>query len=112
MVRQILEDFRHSDLADAAIPESVPIRITENGWPTNSARSYERQAQVLESVVRTIHKLRNELNITHYELFSLRDADSSNDNIFHQFGIQRDDYTPKPAFGIYKQLISELGRKW
>jgi len=97
-----------------ALPEAfpftttIPIRITENGWATNSERPYDLQAKVLESVVRTIYDLREELNITHYELFGLRDADSSNDNFFYQFGIMRDDYTPKPAFEVYKHLIREL----
>ena len=52
--------------------------------------------------------LRTELNITHYELFGLRDADSSNDVSFYQFGIMRDDYTPKPAYETYQRLIREL----
>lgn len=33
--------------------------------------------EVLEIVIRTIYNLRQELNISHYELFGLRDADSS-----------------------------------
>ncbi|MEP6944529.1 MAG: hypothetical protein ABJA02_01335 [Acidobacteriota bacterium] len=110
-VRQILKNFRREDMTAAGIPDSTPIRITENGWPTNSGRSYQRQAEVLESVVRTIYALRNELNITHYELFGLRDADSSNENMFHQFGILRDDHTPKPAYTVYQKLVRELGRK-
>lgn len=41
--------------------------------------------------------------------FSLRDADSSRSDIFYQLGLLRDDYTPKPAFGVYRELITELG---
>lgn len=96
-------------------PASVPIRITENGWPTgknpiiNIERSYEHQAKVLETVIQTIYDLRQELNISHFELFGLRDADSSKDDLFHQHGIMRDDYTPKPAYYTFKKLIQELG---
>ncbi|WP_230457075.1 hypothetical protein [Parageobacillus thermoglucosidasius] len=103
------------NLKTAHIPESVPIRITENGWPTGKHpftgedRSYEHQAKVLEAVIRTVYALRQELNITHYELFGLRDADSSVHDLFHQFGIMRDDYTPKPAFYTFQRLIQELG---
>lgn len=61
-------------------------------------------------MVRTIADLSEELNITHYELFGLRDADSSNENMFFQFGIMRDDYTPKPAFAIYQRLVQEFGQ--
>ncbi len=109
-VELILRNFRKKDLFAAGISAEVPLRITENGWPTGPERPYERQAAVLESVIRTVHRLRNELNITHYELFGLRDADSANANSFYQFGILRDDYTPKPAFDVYRALIRELGR--
>jgi hypothetical protein len=30
-------------------------------------------------------------------------------NLFYQFGLMRDDYTPKPAFAVYRRLIAELG---
>jgi hypothetical protein len=53
--------------------------------------------------------LRGKLNITHYELFSLRDADTANPDLNHQFGIMRDDYSPKPAFESYRKLIEEFG---
>lgn len=108
MVKMALENFRRKELPKAMIPENVPIRITENGWATNAGRPYDRQAKVLETVIRTIYDLRDEYNITHYELFGLRDADSTNDNMFYQFGIMRDDYTPKPAFEVYRKLIREL----
>lgn len=88
-------------------PTSVPIHIAENGWPTRPTRPYERQAEVLEGIVRTIHAQRAALNITHYEYFDLRDADSSDAGL--QFRLLRDDYAPKPAFERYRQLIAELG---
>jgi hypothetical protein len=71
--------------------------------------SPDRQAEVLDAVIRTVHKLRHELNISHYMLFGLRDADSSPADLFHQFGILRDDYTPKPAYHAFRQLVRELG---
>jgi hypothetical protein len=114
-VERLLRRFRGENLTTGGIPAAVPIRITENGWPTGKnpfitgERSYGRQATVLESVIRTVYALREELNITHYELFGLRDADSAQDDLFHQFGIMRDDYMPKPAFSTYQRLIQELG---
>ncbi|WP_040207188.1 hypothetical protein [Neobacillus jeddahensis] len=113
-VEHTLRDLREN-LTTVGIPASVAIRVTENGWPTgknpvaNIERSYERQSAVLETVIRTIYKLRIELNISHYELFGLRDADSSKDDLFHQYGIMRDDYSPKPAYNTFKQLIQEMG---
>ncbi len=78
-------------------------------YPGGLIGSAERQAAVLETVIRTIHEHRAQFNITHYEHFVLRDADSSNPDLFYQFGLLRDDYTTKPAFECYRQLILELG---
>jgi hypothetical protein len=93
----------------ASIGQHVPVHICENGWPTGSHRPAERQADALETLVRGVHAVRDELNVTHWELFTLRDADSSKDDLFHQFGILRDDYTPKPAFEPLSRLYHELG---
>ena len=109
LVPGVLSHFRKVSLASAAIPESCPIHITEHGWSTGPTRSYERQADVLEMIIRIIHEQRDRLNITHYEHFALRDAKSSGDNLFAQFGLLRDDYQPKAAFERYRQLIAEFG---
>lgn len=114
-VEELLRGLRLRDLAAAGIPASVPIRVTENGWPTgtnpltSAYRGPARQAEVIDAVIRTVHRLRRELNISHYMLFGLRDADSSEPDLFHQFGIMRDDYTPKPAYHTFRQLIHDLG---
>ena len=107
-VEGVLTQFRKVNLAAGGIPASVPIRITENGWPTGPDRPPERQAAILETIVRTVHELRGPLNITHYEFFSLRDAawDVAG---FREFGLLREDYTPKPAFETYRRLIAGLG---
>jgi hypothetical protein len=107
-VEGVLRQFRTVSLAAGGIPASVPIRIAENGWPTGPDRPPERQAAVLETIVRTVHNLRGALNITHYEFFSLRDPGGDGAG-FREFGLLRDDYTPKPAFDTYRRLIAELG---
>ena len=61
-------------------------------------------------MLRAVHARRHELNVTHWELFALRDADSTRANPFHQFGIVRDDYSPKPAFERLRQTFAELRR--
>jgi hypothetical protein len=127
VVTLVLKKFREQDLAGAGIPSSVPIRITENAWSTGPNRPYEQQVKTVEAVIRTIYALKDELNITGYEYHQLRDADSSefegdsnNDSEYndaatllrqHQFGLLKDDYTPKPAFETYRKLIDELGTK-
>ena len=104
----LLRSFREEVLPIAGLGPGIPIRICENGWPTGPGRSPEQQADVLETIVRAVHARREELNVTHWELFTLRDADSSNDGLFHQFGVLRDDYSPKPAFERLRALFREL----
>jgi hypothetical protein len=108
-VAGVLHGYRHTSLALAHVPASLPMHIGENGWPTSPSRPYARQVAVLDTIVRTIYALRIELNITHYVYFDLRDAASADPDIFSQFGLMRDDYTPKPAFHAYRALIAELG---
>ncbi|HEY5196937.1 MAG TPA: hypothetical protein VIJ51_07910 [Solirubrobacteraceae bacterium] len=109
-VEWVLRHFRERSLPAAGIPASVPIRICECGWPTGPGRTEDAQAVALETIVRAVHRVRGELNITHWELFTLRDADTSKDGMFHHFGVLRDDYSPKPAFDVLRRLIAELGR--
>jgi hypothetical protein len=108
-VLHVLRALREEWLPAAGIPASVSIHIGENGWPTGPMRTYERQARVLETVIRTIHERRRTYNIARYTLFDLRDASSTETDIWHQFGVMRDDYTPKPAFETYRRLVKELG---
>ncbi|MBV9605713.1 MAG: hypothetical protein JO027_11415 [Solirubrobacterales bacterium] len=105
----VLRVFRERVLEPIGIGLDVPVHVCENGWPTGSHRSAERQAACLETLVRSIDAVSAELNVTHWELFTLRDADSSKDDLFHQFGVLSDDYTPKPAFEQLAKLYSELG---
>jgi len=108
-IKYILHLFR-DDLATAGIDKNLPLHITENGWPTSSQRTERQQALMLRRIIHEIHRVKDEFNITHYELFALRDADSAIDDIFYQFGIMKDDYSPKEAFHVYKSLIAELTR--
>ena len=107
-IEGVLQHYRQVSLNEANISANVDLHITENGWATSTDRSEEKQAEIIETNIRTIHSLSDEFNITHYELFDLRDADSSNPDIFHQFGIMKDDYTPKKAFNTYKSMMQQL----
>ena len=108
-VQESLTHFRRVTLAQAGIPATIPLHISESGWPTGPNRFYTRQAELLQRIVREIYQLRSSLNINQFELFALRDADTANPEVCRQFGIMRDDYTPKPAFETYRQLIQEMG---
>ncbi|MFG1794573.1 hypothetical protein [Nocardia sp. NPDC049149] len=104
----VLTGFREQSLTAAGIPDTTPMHVAENGWPTGPDRSYARQSEVLDTVVRTVDALAAALNITTYEHFALRDADSDRQDLNFEFGLLRSDYTPKPAFARYRELIAEL----
>ncbi|QEH31994.1 hypothetical protein OJF2_04630 [Aquisphaera giovannonii] len=105
----LLGHFRGTCLPAAGIGPGVPIRVTENGWPTGPGRPEEKQAAVLEAVVRAVTDEAGRLNVTHYEFFCLRDGHSAKPDPWTQFGLLRDDYTPKAAFEAYRRLVAELG---
>jgi hypothetical protein len=106
-VEFVLTDFRERVLPTAGIGPAIPLRIAENGWSTGVGRTEERQAEVLDTVLSTILDLKDRLNITGYSHFCLRDADSGaeeglSDSLYYAFGLLHTDYTPKPAFAVYR----------
>lgn len=106
--RDLLAWHRRDRLEPAGLGH-LPLHITEHGWPTGPGRSAARQAVVLRDVIETVLELADDLRIAAYELFSLRDADSSGDSPFHHFGIMTDDYVPKPAFDVFRSLVEQRG---
>jgi hypothetical protein len=111
-VTGILETMRKVWLPQAGIRDSCAIHIAENGWPTGPGRSFERQAEVLETVIRTVHSLRVLHTIERYTLFSLRDVQPLDPeapyDLFCYFGITDASYKKKPAFERFRSLIAEL----
>jgi hypothetical protein len=95
----------------AGIPDTVPLKVEENGYPTlEPVRSYAEQVNAMRQMVGAVDEFRGTYNVTDYRWFDLRDHRSSSDNFQHQYGLLRDDYTPKPAFAVYEELIDELSR--
>jgi hypothetical protein len=90
------------------IPSTVPLRVAETGFPTGAQRSDEMQVIVLRASVAAVYEARKKYNVTGYRWFDLRDADSSGASFESQYGLMRDDYAPKPAFGVYRELIASL----
>jgi len=107
VVQNLLGAHRRDILAAAGLGH-LPLVVTECGWPTGPGRPAERQAEVLHSVVGVIARNAGPLNITGYLHFALRDARSAGDGLLCQFGLMTDDYTPKPAFGAYRNLIEAM----
>lgn len=104
-VTHVVRSFRESASA-IGIPASVPIHITETGWPTGPENSEEQQVRVMESVARTVLGLAAEVGVAAYEIFGLRDGLSSGPRE-NRFGLLRDDYSAKPVYETVKRLIAE-----
>jgi hypothetical protein len=89
------------------IPPTVPIHVTENGWPTSATRSPERQAQAAAAMLSAVHDFRGTYNVTDYRWHNLRDGDSGDPRQEQQYGLLRDDYSPKPAFDVVCRFFSD-----
>ncbi len=110
-VVSILQTVREQSMPLAGLGRRVPIHVSENGWPTGPGRADADQAKGIEDAIRTVSATRAQFHVTDYELFDLRDADTTVANPWYHFGILRSDYTPKPAFDVYRRLIGELGAR-
>jgi hypothetical protein len=107
-----LSVLRQCYLPLASIPDSVPIHVEENGYPTlEPARSEAEQAAALREMVGAVDEFRGTYNVSDYRWFDLRDHRTSSPNFQQHYGLLRDDYTPKPAFGVYRELIGALTRR-
>jgi hypothetical protein len=95
---------------EAGIGKRVPIKVEENGWPTQApARSEREQAARLERMVRAVSDYHGTYNVSDYRWFNLRDADTSSNVLFQHFGLLESNYHRKPAFAVYRRLVRALG---
>jgi hypothetical protein len=109
---EALSALRDCFLPLAGIPAAVPIHVEENGYPTlEPGRSYAEQALAMREMVGAVDEFRGNYNVTDYRWFDLRDHRSASPNFQQQYGLLRDDYTPKPAFAVYRELIEALTRR-
>jgi hypothetical protein len=92
----------------AGLRSTVPLQVSETGFPTGPGRTEAMQVTVMKAAVEAIYHARGEYNITGLRWFDLRDADSSSQSFESQYGLMRDDYSPKPAFGAYRTLVARL----
>jgi hypothetical protein len=58
-----------------------------------------------------VHDFRGTYNVTDYRWFDLRDHNTSSQNFQQHYGLLRDDYSPKPAFGAYRELVRRFARR-
>lgn len=104
----VLHALRATYLPLAGIPHSVPLRVSETGYPTGPERTDAMQVTVMRAAIQAVYRARAADNITGLRWFDLRDADSSSSDFETQYGLMRDDYSPKPAFGAYRALVLSL----
>ena len=106
-----MSQLRECFMPIAALGPGVPIHVEENGWPTGPGRSEERQEQALRGMVGAVHRFRGTYHVTDYRWFDLRDHNSDGPNFQQHYGLLRDDYSAKPAFAAYRELVRRLARR-
>jgi hypothetical protein len=100
-----MSQLRECFLPVPGIGAEVPIHVEENGYPTGPGRTYAMQEAALRSMVGAVHDFRGTYNVSDYRWFDLRDHDTASLNLQHHYGLLEDDYTPKPAFAAYAELV-------
>lgn len=106
-----MSQLRKCFMPIAGLGPGVPIHVEENGWPTGPGRAESAQAGALENMVRAVDDFRGTYHVTDYRWFDLRDHNTASANFQHHYGLLRDDYSPKPAFDVYRRLVDELARR-
>jgi hypothetical protein len=101
-----LHALRVTYLPLAGIPGRVPLQVSETGYPTGPGRADATQVTVMKAAIDAVYRARGTYNVTGFRWFDLRDADSSSSSFETQYGLMRDDYSPKPAFGVYRALVA------
>ena len=106
MTEHALRHLRENCLAAVGIPAATPIHVAETGSPSLPGRD---QVGSLETMLSVVRGLAAELNITAYELFGLRDADTAAGTALGAFGLVTDEYERKPSFDFYRRTVREGG---
>jgi hypothetical protein len=108
-ITDALRSLRDCYLPMAGIGRAATLHVAENGFPTGAGRDEQMQSQVLEAMVRAVDAVRGAYGVSDYRWFDLRDSSTADPSLESHYGITGDDYTPKPAYHVYRDLIAELG---
>jgi hypothetical protein len=101
--------LRYRFMPLAGLPSSVPVHVSENGYPTGGRRTEAMQVNAMQASIAVVNANRSRYHVTNYRWFDLRDADSSSSGFESQYGLMRDDYTPKAGFAVYRGLVAAFG---
>jgi len=108
-VTDILHVVRATQMPIAGLGQQVPIRVSENGWQTDTAARLARQPGAISSMIHTVNADRAADHVLSYGLFDLRDELLKSKNPFDHLGLMLANYQPKPAFWTYRKLVAQLG---
>jgi hypothetical protein len=108
-VSDSLRCLRTRHMIAAGLPASVTITVAETGYPTDADRSEATQAAVLKETIASVQSARHKYGVTDLRWFSLRDANTDSGQLENGYGLLHDNYTPKPAFAAYQQIIAAEG---
>lgn len=98
-------------MPNARLGRAFEVWVSENGYATNLGHSEGRQAAELVETLEAIHAYSGTLGISDYRYFNLRDNRPDGTDLFDNVGLLRADYSPKPAFDLYRELVSRLGTR-
>jgi exo-beta-1,3-glucanase (GH17 family) len=93
----------------AGLSSAATITVAETGYPTDAARSEATQASVLKNIIGSVQSVAPAYGVTDLQWFSLRDANTASGQLENGYGLLHDDYSPKPAFTAYQQIIATQG---
>lgn len=102
--------LRRVQMPRAGLSSSTTITVAETGWPTAANRSEPTQAAVLREIVGSVESVSRLDGVTDLRWFALRDANSTSGQLENGYGLLRDDYSAKPAFAAYRELIAAGGQ--
>ena len=103
--------MRDCYMPKAGLGDEVDLWVSENGYATNLGRSESSQAEHLRTTLEEVHAYSGTLGVTDYRYFNLRDNNSEGPDLFDAVGLLRDDYSRKPAFGVFRRGIDAFGEK-
>src|SRR6516225_6432390 len=84
------------------------LHLAENGSPSGPPRDEAQQVASITTRIRTLHARAACANLTHDELFNLRDADSCSDQAVGSLGLVTSCYRPKQRCQTDRDLVQEL----
>ena len=106
-----LRSLRQRYMPIAGLPPKVPLHVSENGYPTGPGRTEAMQVTAMRAAIAAVDSERANYNVTDYRWFDLRDADSASGSFESRYGLLNDDYSPKAAFAVYRDLVTNLSKR-